>query len=80
MSFLRGGRRHKPVGWEIWLIPANIFGPRTVVDVSWQKRAQQWSTFKSEGNRLLFHATGGSFEEAMKNTLAVGLSSDEIAR
>ncbi len=49
------------------------------VDVVWNKLTQRWQTFKCEGNRLLFHATGREFEEAMKNTLAIGLFPDEPA-
>jgi hypothetical protein len=50
------------------------------VDVIWKKSARRWNTFKCKGNELLFHATGRNFEQAMKNTLAAGLHSDEPAR
>jgi hypothetical protein len=50
------------------------------VDVLWKKSTKRWKTFKSEGNQLLFHATGRDFEQAMKNTLAAGLHPDEPAR
>lgn len=49
------------------------------VDVVWNKLSTRWRTFKCEGNRLLFHATGRDFEQAMENTLAVGLQPDESA-
>ena len=49
------------------------------VDVILEKRAKRWTTFKCEGNRVVFHAKGRNFEEAMKKTLAAGLQPDEPA-
>jgi hypothetical protein len=56
-------------------LPSDFF-----VDVIRLKKSQDWQTFKYDKNRLLFHATGSQFEEAMKNTLAIGLYPDEPAK
>jgi hypothetical protein len=50
------------------------------VRVLWHKETQHWDTFKCHGIRLVFHATGTSFEGAMRNTLAGGLQPDESGK
>lgn len=49
------------------------------VDVTWQKSARRWNTFKCKGSLLLSQATGRTFEEAMRNTLTAGLDPCEPA-
>jgi hypothetical protein len=47
--------------------------------VTWQKAEKRWQTEKFRGTQMIARATGGAFEQAMLQTLLVGLQPDEPA-